>query len=295
MQSLLTEPVTAGGTGTNAQIPGMQTCGKTGTTDNDSDGWFCGFTPYYTGATWYGYDYNAPVISSTSTDIWAAIMKDLHAKLENKSFKQPSGIVQATVCKDSGLLITDECKKDPRGSRAYTEYFAKGTAPTDYCECHVSKKVCKHSGDLPGDDCDDTETKIFITRENAKKEKAWKSAADAKYMVPTSKCDKCGERKAEEEKKKKEEEEKKKKEEEEKKKQEQNKPTQPETPTQPTQPETPTEPATPETPTQPETPTEPTTPETPTEPIAPETPAEPTTPETPTEPTTPKEQEQGAA
>lgn len=36
----------------------MDSAGKTGTTNNYVDRWYCGFTPYYTGATWYGYDEN---------------------------------------------------------------------------------------------------------------------------------------------------------------------------------------------------------------------------------------------
>lgn len=274
MQSLLTEPIGPGGTGTAAKISGMQTCGKTGTTNDDFDGWFCGFTPYYTGATWFGYDYNAKVKSSTSTTIWASIMKDLHKDLKDKSFEKPSGVVTAKVCKDSGMLATDDCSNDPRGSRVYTEYFKKGNVPTDYCTCHVSAKVCKHSGKIKSDDCKDTEEKVFITRENSDKDTGWKQAADAKYMLTKEVCKDCSGKKAEEDKKKKEEEkkrqeeEKKRKEEEERrKKEEQNKkPTKPSTPTEPTNPTTPT------------TPTEPTNPTTPTEPTTPTTPAEPTNP-----------------
>ncbi len=40
------------------RISGMDSAGKTGTTNNYVDRWYCGFTPYYTGATWYGYDEN---------------------------------------------------------------------------------------------------------------------------------------------------------------------------------------------------------------------------------------------
>ena len=265
MQSLLTEPIGPGGTGTAAKISGMQTCGKTGTTNDDYDGWFCGFTPYYTGATWFGYDYNAKVRSSTSTTIWAAIMKDLHKDLKDKSFEQPSGIVTAKVCKDSGLLATDDCSNDPRGSRVYKEYFKKGNAPTDYCTCHVTEKVCKKSGKITGDDCKETEEKVFITRENSDKDTSWKSAADAKYMLTKEVCKDCTnnkkaeevKKKQEEEKKRQEEEKKRKEEEEKRKQQEQNKPTTPENPTNTTEPTTPTEPTNT---TKPNTPTEPTTP-----------------------------------
>ena len=289
MQSLLTESMSTGGervnnpdngTGLPAKIPGMQTCGKTGTTNEDFTGWFCGFTPYYTGATWYGYDYNARITSSTSTTIWAAIMKDLHKDLKNKSFEQPKGVTTAKICKDSGLLATDECSKDPRGTRVYTEYFKRGTVPTDYCECHVSAKVCKKTGKLPSDDCEETEEKIFITRENADKEKAWKKAKDAKYMLPTDECKDCAKAKddekkkqEEEERRKKEEEEQRRKEEEENNQQDPEQPAVPEEPTEPTEPSEPEEPN--KKPTKPEESAQNTTP-TQTKPT--------TTPEKPTKP-----------
>ena len=44
------------GTGTAAQIANMTVAGKTGTTTSDFDRWFAGYTPYYTGVVWCGYD-----------------------------------------------------------------------------------------------------------------------------------------------------------------------------------------------------------------------------------------------
>ena len=52
LQSVVTD-----GIGTAAQIyDGRPTAGKTGTTDDNKDFWFCGYTPQYTGALWIGYD-----------------------------------------------------------------------------------------------------------------------------------------------------------------------------------------------------------------------------------------------
>jgi membrane peptidoglycan carboxypeptidase len=48
------ERVVTGGTGTNAQIPGRPTAGKTGTTSNNTNAWFAGFTPQLTTAVWVG-------------------------------------------------------------------------------------------------------------------------------------------------------------------------------------------------------------------------------------------------
>ncbi|MDN5317986.1 MAG: penicillin-binding protein [Thermoanaerobacterium sp.] len=48
--------VVESGTGTNAKIPGMNVYGKTGTTSNSKDAWFCGFSDKYACVVWMGYD-----------------------------------------------------------------------------------------------------------------------------------------------------------------------------------------------------------------------------------------------
>lgn len=132
VRSILTEPLKSGGTATAANISGMEVCGKTGTTNDVKDVWFCGFTPYYVGTTWYGYDkHEQSVTGGTATRIWAAIMKDVHKKLPSKSFETPKNIVTAQICTQSGMLATDHCV-----DCTYTEYFVKGTVPTDSCTYH---------------------------------------------------------------------------------------------------------------------------------------------------------------
>lgn len=195
LQSILKEPVYgASGTGTKARIPGQEVRGKTGSTDNFSDRWFCGFTPYYAAATWFGYDETEVTSMTRGTNralsIWQAVMKDIHKGLDSKGFTKPSGIVSATVCKDSGLLATDLCSQDPRGSRAYSEMFVRGTTPSKTCDCHVKLKICKETGKIANEFCKDAEEKVFITRPNSEKDTSWQKAADAQYMAPTETCDK---------------------------------------------------------------------------------------------------------
>jgi hypothetical protein len=52
-------------------------------------------------------------------------------------FNMANNLVQCTFCKDSGLLLSDACAHDGRGSRAETGWFVKGTEPTEYCTTHV--------------------------------------------------------------------------------------------------------------------------------------------------------------
>lgn len=186
---------TAGATSTRARVSNQDTAGKTGTTNENKALWFCGFTPYYTAAVWRGYDIETDGTpyggSSTSAALWGAIMNKVHAKLPAAKFIQPSGITTAVICSKSGLLATDECKNDPNGNAAYTEYFVTGTKPTAYCDCHVKAEVCKVSGKLPSEQCKEVEERIFITRKNSDKSDAWKSAADADQMLPTEVCEEC--------------------------------------------------------------------------------------------------------
>lgn len=190
LKELLTEPTKAGGTATICKISGMETAAKTGTTNSKKDKWLCGFTPYYTAATWYGYDQPERVYNDTyASVIWKNVMTSIHKGLDDKNFKKPNGIVKASVCKDSGLLATDNCKKDQRGNRVYTEYFVKGTTPNKSCTTHVTAEVCKKTEDIAAENCTEREEKVFITRD--KDSKAWKKAGDAKYMLPTDDCTKC--------------------------------------------------------------------------------------------------------
>ena len=189
LKELLTEPTKAGGTATNCKISGMETAAKTGTTNSKKDKWLCGFTPYYTAATWYGYDLPERVYTDTyASVIWKNVMSSIHKGLSKKSFKQPGGLVKVAVCKDSGMLPNDCCSADQRGSRVYTEYFVKGTEPKKSCTCHVSAEICKETKKIASKYCPKKKKAVFITRSSDSKK--WKSAADAKYMLIEKECNK---------------------------------------------------------------------------------------------------------
>ncbi len=138
------EDVMTKGTGTKANFSGMAVAGKSGTTTKNRDTVFAGFTPYYTGVIWGGFDDNTPQSSTGySKAIWKAVMSRIHEGLAYKDFTQPDGIVTATVCAKSGkLAVAGVCDCDPRGSQVYTEYFEEGTQPTEYCDKHYRGTVC---------------------------------------------------------------------------------------------------------------------------------------------------------
>ena len=71
----------------------MPTAGKTGTTDENRDKWFCGYTPYYTAAVWYGYDNRLGQTTIPEGDkrnairIWHDAMNSIHEGLEPLDFE----------------------------------------------------------------------------------------------------------------------------------------------------------------------------------------------------------------
>ena len=139
MNSLLQEVVN-GGTGYEGRISGMHVAGKTGTTNNDQDRYFVGYTPYYSCAVWVGYVHNQRIIASgnPAASMWQKVMSRIHADLPDKDFFSCSGLTYVKVCADSGLLATDNCAEDCRGSRVYSALVAADNAPSAYCNMHTS-------------------------------------------------------------------------------------------------------------------------------------------------------------
>lgn len=136
----------------------MPVAGKTGTTSDNIDKWFVGYTPYYVAATWYGYDNKIKPIRIERGEygqaqiIWNAVMDRVHKGLEPKDFPAPDGLVKKRICIYSGKIATDLCTQDPRGNATRLEYFIKGTEPryNDLCDVHVKSTVCKDSKDIWG-------------------------------------------------------------------------------------------------------------------------------------------------
>ncbi len=148
--------VVENGIGGKARIANMTVAGKTGTTSSSKDKWFCGFTPYYSAATWIGYDTPKEIESLEAVVIWNKVMKRIHENLEDKEFAVPEGIKFASVCKETGLLPADECE-------TVEEIFTRKTVPTETCELHVLPEevevlVCSESLLLPCEHCKEVKT-----------------------------------------------------------------------------------------------------------------------------------------
>ncbi len=181
--------VSVNATSVAANIPGMSNAGKSGTTSNNVDIWFVGFTPHYTAGIWAGCDSNQRLggrngNTSFHKAIWRKIRTRLHEGLEDPGFEVPESVETATICRKSGkLAIPGVCSSDPRGNASYTEYFAKGSTPTEVCDIHVRATVCQITGLLPGTWCPRT-THVRL----ALPSDATSSTDDSPFALPSRVC-----------------------------------------------------------------------------------------------------------
>lgn len=144
------------GTGWEAQISGMNVAGKTGTTSDDRDRWFCGYTPYYTAAVWCGYDMPEQIYvnGNPAAQMWKKVMSSLVAGKPNQSLYSTSGMSTVTMCRDSGKYYTDACKKDVRGDRTLSALVFSGDAPSvGKCDMHVMVDYCEKGKAIANEYC----------------------------------------------------------------------------------------------------------------------------------------------
>lgn len=145
------------GIANQASISSQPAAGKTGTTTDNYDAWFCGFTPQYTAAVWIGNDVNIELTegSGAAARLWSTIMNQVCSQFEYSGFPSaPSGVtksggeyfvkgteqsiakpldvgeVELEICKDTGELATPWCKNVEK------ERFEEGKEPKYYCHTH---------------------------------------------------------------------------------------------------------------------------------------------------------------
>ena len=172
------------GTAKYCKISGIDIAAKTGTTNNNYDKWLCGFSNYYTGATWYGYDQNEEVTGSTNVAgrIWSAVMSKVHAGKDKTTFNQPSGVVTETICRVSGKKATSKC------SDTYQEVFIEGKVPGD-CDGHSNAvQICSESGLLANEYCPNKITKYFSYTVEKERLGLWKTSGTASKTAPATYC-----------------------------------------------------------------------------------------------------------
>ena len=122
----------------------IDTAGKTGTSGNDMDRLFVGYTPYYTAGIWCGYNGERKSIGKQNIShlqIWDEVMKEIHEYRlefnENVEGFSTEGLEYLPYCRDSGELYCDNCMLDPRKSRLEYGYFTYDNKPKKLCDRHV--------------------------------------------------------------------------------------------------------------------------------------------------------------
>ena len=169
MSTMLADVINAG-TGNRARQLGFKlpAAGKTGTTNDFKDAWFIGYTPKLVTGVWVGFDEPHTILpngfaADIAVPVWAKFMKVATLDEKPEWITAPPGVTTATVCRISGLLASDGCQdveveaRDghlERRSMVYTEYFARGTEPTTYCDLHPTHGILAKVAGLFGSEQD---------------------------------------------------------------------------------------------------------------------------------------------
>jgi penicillin-binding protein 1A len=133
----------------------LPAAGKTGTTNEYRDAWFVGFTPRLVAGVWIGFDQPQTIMgggyaAEVAVPLWAGFMKKATANDPSEWYEAPRGVVTASVCRLSGKRPTEACYGSAyinddgtysNTNSVYTEYFVKGTEPTEYCPIHGRTSV----------------------------------------------------------------------------------------------------------------------------------------------------------
>lgn len=125
MNRMLKSVVEEDGTGAEAEIEGLDICGKTGTSGGNKDNWFIGMTPEYVCAVWY----EQPGIpeGNRADVVFREIMKNLEHSKE-LSYPESQNVVNEMYCQRTGLIANEFCMEQ------HTGYYKKQYVPKK-CNC----------------------------------------------------------------------------------------------------------------------------------------------------------------
>jgi len=111
--------------------------GKTGTTNDFRDGWFIGYTPDILALVWVGHDDGSTILlpaGKTALPIWSDLINTLPDYISGHDFAVPPGVLQKTICRESGMLAIRK-----RCTDTHDEFFLDHLIPTEPCTLHRKK------------------------------------------------------------------------------------------------------------------------------------------------------------
>ncbi len=164
MNRLLQDVVNLG-TGTAAKIDRVSG-GKTGTSDNNRDAWYVGYTADLVTGFWVGNDDNEPmedeVGGRSPARLWKAYMNSLPKPLIQKDFPINEGFEEYLICDQSGKMATAWCPNK--------NWYSLDTddPPSEYCDIHSDSEmvldICNVSGKRATEYCPlhEVETRHFV-------------------------------------------------------------------------------------------------------------------------------------
>ncbi len=104
--------------------------GKTGTSDEERDAWFVGFTPELVAVVWVGFDEPESIGvpgSRAALPIWASFMSEAVGKRVRGGFARPANIVEIDIDPLTGMRALPGCPQ------SRPELFLVGTEPEEAC------------------------------------------------------------------------------------------------------------------------------------------------------------------
>lgn len=188
------------GTNSALVIPGHKVAAKTGTTNDRRDNWTIGWTQNVITGVWVGNNDNSTMkqLASGTTGaapIWRKIILEALKDKPNQPFTVPDNVVSAEVDTISGNKAHD-------GYPSRTEYFIRGTEPTEEDTIHTKLKLCRGEGKLAApsqvaaNDYEEKEYFVFKEEDPSSPPNRWQEGildwlnaqSDPRYHPPTEYC-----------------------------------------------------------------------------------------------------------
>ena len=155
---------------------------KTGTTDDNRDGWTVGYTPQLVTGVWVGNADGAPTSNLTgmrgATPIWHAFMEAALADTREVDFARPIGMEEVEVCTRTGMLPTPHC------GPTHAEIFLRENPPRLVDNIFVPFRVHKESGLRAGPNVPKAQTEVRVFMVVPEGAEEW-AAAEEVATAPT--------------------------------------------------------------------------------------------------------------